>query len=359
MLKGWSKNRISLQRRNGMEMQGFTLVELLVVIAIIGILVALLLPAINSARQAAYKNSCRNNMKQLGLAILSHESAQLKIPSGGEGTDYSATPAITAFNVTSTFTQLLPYIEETAAAAIYDQKKAYNDQTAPQNQTSAKTKVSTFLCPTNGVRVDDPKGYGMTDYMPTVYTDIGLPGTPLAGSRDKNTRMDGGLALEKVKISKVTDGMSKTIALAEDAGRNPAGELYGVVSKYPDGVCQKPALTWTVVDALTASGSFRANHRWADPDTGNGVSGGNDTSTSGGMANVMVNNNAFPVGGPPTCKWDVNNCGPNDEIFSFHVGGANAVFLDGSVHFLGEEMNPIAMRYLVTRSEGKSTDWSD
>jgi hypothetical protein len=133
--------------------------------------------------------------------------------------------------------------------------------------------------------------------------------------------MDGALALEKVKISRITDGMSKTIALAEDAGRNPAGTANGVISNYPDGESQlpgRPKVTWTVVDAIAASGGKRANHRWADPDTGNGVSGGANTQTSG-MSNVMVNNNAFPIGGPSTCLWTTNNCGPNDEIFSFHA----------------------------------------
>ena len=65
-----------------------------------------------------------------------------------------------------------------------------------------------------------------------------------------------------------------------------------------------------------------------------------------------MNNNALPIGGPAACLWSVNNCGLNDEAFSFHVGGCNTSFSDGSVHFLGDKISPQAMRAMVTRDEG-------
>jgi prepilin-type processing-associated H-X9-DG protein len=67
----------------------------------------------------------------------------------------------------------------------------------------------------------------------------------------------------------------------------------------------------------------------------------------------VVNNNATPVDGPPDCPWTTNNCGLNDESFAFHSGGCNAVFGDGSVHFLSATIDAVAMRYLITRAEGK------
>ena len=73
--------------------RGFTLVELLVVIAIIGILMALLLPAVQAAREVGAASACANNLKQIGLAILNFECAQKKLPTGGEGTDFSPIPS--------------------------------------------------------------------------------------------------------------------------------------------------------------------------------------------------------------------------------------------------------------------------
>ena len=66
----------------------------------------------------------------------------------------------------------------------------------------------------------------------------------------------------------------------------------------------------------------------------------------------FINNNNTPVGGPANCPWAKNNCGPNDEPFSFHPGGCNAVFCDGSVRFLADTIHFSVIRYLVTRAEG-------
>ncbi len=330
--------------------QGFTLVELLVVIAIIGILVALLLPAIQAAREAARRSQCNNNMRQLGIAIHNHVSSKKTLPSGGEGTRWTPGDIGTGFDMHSTFTQLLPYLEETAATGLFDLKFPYNDKDHPNNQLAAKTQVAAFRCPTNSIVQADPAGYGGTDYMPTVYTDI-HPTTGLrdaATASDRHSRADGALALGQVNISKIVDGTSKTIAIAEDAGRNFETIEPFTLSKYDD-------IVNIADDAKTPSGK-RAINRWAEPDTGNGVSG--PPNSVAGAIKSVINNNSSPEGGPEDCKWSTNNCGPNDEIFGFHPGGVVAVFADGSAHFISDDIEPIAIRALITRSEEDTNSWT-
>jgi prepilin-type processing-associated H-X9-DG protein len=142
-------------------------------------------------------------------------------------------------------------------------------------------------------------------------------------------------------------GTSNTIAIAEDAGRNWEEFEPFTKSKYDD-------LTLNAVDK-PPSGK-RAINRWAEPDTGNGVSG--PPTTTAGNLQPVINNSATPINGPENCKWSENNCGPNDEIFSFHSGGATFVYADGSAHFLNESIAPQVMRTLVTRGEGDITDSS-
>jgi prepilin-type processing-associated H-X9-DG protein len=120
--------------------------------------------------------------------------------------------------------------------------------------------------------------------------------------------------------------------------------------------------------ANAAPGTFplRAFWRWAEPDNGYGVSGdplalgngGWDGTVAAGYAGgtnghaKVINNNKAPFGGPATCPWNrTTNCGPNDEVFSFHTNGANVVFLDGHVVFLNENIDAVVMRRLVTPSE--------
>ena len=125
----------------------------------------------------------------------------------------------------------------------------------------------------------------------------------------------------------------------------------GVTLSFQTGV-PYPQGTPAPGDVPTPSGR-RAINRWAEPDTGNGVSGQNSDFLSGILTQRVINGNASPTGGPAsTCPWTQNNCGPNDEIWSWHTGGANVVFCDGSLHFLDENINAVVLRYLCTRAEG-------
>lgn len=378
-------------RRSG---HAFTLIELLVVIAIIGALMALLLPAVQSAREAARRSQCQNNLKQIGLAILNFESTYKALPTGGEGTDFSvpANGGQAKFSRQGLFTVLLPFIEHSDLYMQMDMAKSYRDTTinasGVSNASICQRDITAYLCPTNPYTSSkDPAGFGNLDYFAPCYTDIsdGTKGGSAAGNRDAKTyRMEGALCvvdghhkttsksnpadfvdgtkITGVPISAISDGTSRTLAVVEDAGRicpRSASPAYGGTEGSYAETANPSVLGAEDIAATTGPAGYltRAVWRWADPDAGgSGVSGptpdGSSTTTQ--YTGKVINQNNFPVGGPAAFPWTKNGNGLNDEPFSFHTGGCNVVMMDGSVTFLSETIHPVLMRYMVTRSEAKT-----
>ncbi len=359
----------------------FTLIELLVVIAIIAVLIGLLLPAVQSAREAARRAQCSNNLKQMGLGLFNYESGNTCFPPSGESTNFN--PPAGSFPSTqfvdggwNALARILPFMEGNTSFNALNFNVDYNEATG-MNFTGAATVVAVYLCPSSatrqpsggndGIDPNDPitgpppgfgRGYGYDDYGPTCYTDIdpfGLmnnsadgkiyPATPY---RNKGARADGLLKQGKTTIAQVTDGTSNTIAIGEDAGRDPR-YLSPYTEGYYDGVNLRVIGTNSAPGLGPAGGLAPARRywRWAEPDTSFGVSGQPNNK-------YQPSYEVLPWQAPPGPLFTAgNNAGANDELYSFHPGGVNCLFGDGSVHFIRDTINIVALRSLVTCHGGE------
>ena len=332
----------------------FTLIELLVVIAIIAVLIALLLPAVQQAREAARRTQCKNNLKQLGLASANYESTYSMVPTAGKGISF------TLINVygfpDSYFTQVLPYLDQAPVYNQFNLSLHYTNSSLSSNATAAKTKITAFLCPSNPITQPDPQGFGTTDYNPPEYVDIdpvtglknGIAGNtigpyPTGGGTSLNAAQEGMHGLFPAPISSVTDGLSNTVAVIECAGKT-AGTPGKYPFKFTIGNC--PGIDTTQMP----SGTLTAVNRWADGASSSGING--QATNVAGATLQYINGNKTPIGGPTNCPWTTNNCGPNTEPFSFHVGGTQVLMGDGSVRFLSENLNWLTLRNLVARADG-------
>ncbi len=258
------------------------------VIAIIGILIALLLPAVQAAREAARRTQCSNNLRQLGLATLMHVNV------------HEIFPPAASFNPNhSMISHLLPFIEQDAIARNIDLSK---DWAHADNRPFTEVNVATLICPSApGGREDNY----VSDYAPATRIDSRAYGSLVSGglveSRGANNSSgwDGILRLRGTSAgiqqrgpAGVRDGLSQTFLLFEDGGR----------PQY-------------FIEGRPQSSSITSGYKWA----------------SEGLYFVI----------DYTCKGNsFFNCRNWDEIYSFHTGGCNFLYADGSVHFHSESMDP-------------------
>jgi prepilin-type N-terminal cleavage/methylation domain-containing protein/prepilin-type processing-associated H-X9-DG protein len=341
-------------RRESAARRGFTLVELLVVIAIIGILVALLLPAIQAAREASRRSACQNNIRQLGIAVHNYVDTKKTFPSS------IRPPGLTPLPRIAGLTLMLPFFEEQAKFDLYDQSKNWFDATKNSkgvtNKEIVNTKIPILQCPSvpepdrlDGVPENSPwvQDVGApSDYAPTIFVDKRLrpdPANPSSASNlvdeaappgspvPPNAGSPGlGLLAYNVpaKIAQITDGLSKTIMYAESSGRPTLYRAGGAVAPFPDvrvngGAWCRPASDMSI-DGLSGDGKT-------------------DVGTCAvNCANGVEIGTTFPhpyyvsVG--------------TSEPYAFHPGGANMCMGDGSVLWVNAEINIRDFARLVTRN---------
>ena len=238
------------------------------VIAIIGILIAMLLPAIQSVREAARRTVCQNHLKQIGLALQTYHSAHDEFPVGGTWWQVTSDPRDTQI-AWSAF--LLPFLEQNATFQQLDFDETFD---SPANASAAETVIETYICPSSTRGSELSQGRGPCDYGGMYGERISGPNDPPKGLmiyRDAKSHRD------------ILDGSSNTIIVAEDSG-------------FSDG-------------------------QW--------INGRN------------VFDQAFAINAAPAFE---------NDIRSRHPGGANAVFADGHVRFLPEEMNLTSLAAICTRA---------
>ncbi|MGV3482882.1 MAG: DUF1559 domain-containing protein [Planctomycetaceae bacterium] len=321
--------------------RGFTLVELLVVIAIIGVMVGLLLPAVQAAREAARRMQCGNHLKQIGLALHNYESAFRVFPaqssSPSPGREYNARRG-------SWFTAALPFFEQSALHEQYDSNINWHDA---GNDRAVKTEVPTLRCPsvperpgfewailvsyanaTTTTATTTPRDfyYGAT----TDYANVGGIGTQLNAVLPARQRLSdplncGVLKSTPVKLSDILDGLSNTILLVECAGRP---ELFQNGRLVPDGATPK---TWSGTSSVTRP--FPTGGVWASHNKGFVIDG------------AQVDGNTAIRPGPCSV-----NCSNDNEVYSFHVGGAHTLLSDGSVRFITASLPIDQLAGLVSRN---------
>jgi prepilin-type N-terminal cleavage/methylation domain-containing protein/prepilin-type processing-associated H-X9-DG protein len=351
--------------------RGFTLIELLVVIAIIAVLIALLLPAVQAAREAARRTQCVNNMKQIGLAIHNYIQANDTLPPGGFEA-YSPYANNGNNSMPGAHARLLPYVEQQQIYNALNWNLAVdNDNAAPgngygpyANMTATVTRVSTFLCPS-----DTPPNWTMVDakaplpnyqatgnnYFASVGSSIEFASQQTSGPPNGPFSYVGD-AGKVSRLQNITDGTSNTIAFGEwrvgTGNQNvvtiPTDIVF--IGTLPSGTARNngtlnmpnPTLVQNFIPWVQSCAAAIQTART------------NQTSELGmawmfdicarTLGNVLLPpNSKYPNCSSSTVSSNVLQNPGMWGLSSYHPGGANAVFCDGSVHFL---KNSLAMQTL-------------
>jgi prepilin-type N-terminal cleavage/methylation domain-containing protein/prepilin-type processing-associated H-X9-DG protein len=360
-------------RKEAVLKRGFTLIELLVVIAIIAVLIALLLPAVQAAREAARRIQCVNNLKQLGLAVQNYHDIVGALPPHGIN---QTTAAMATGNDFSMKTRILPFLEQQAVWNALNQSFDFN---GAQQPTAGATTISTFLCPSDGNTVARPGSsyngldFGDTNYYNNLGTLLSLHG----GTFDGPAYLMGSIYGPTVTLASIQDGTSNTAIFSENLMGNDSS---GTTSNSGPGFAG-PGSFYIMTTAITTTSppspnlgslganlqfisqtycppnaalSFYSNNGFAWLSAGNGEGGGYSHAQTPNQKNCWGSNQDTTA--PNAYANEVSQYGSMITARSNHPGGVNMLFLDGSVRFIKNGINPGTYGALGTIAGGEIID---
>jgi len=332
-LPAWQEFLMSISKRIvASRRKAFTLVELLVVIAIIGVLVALLLPAVQAAREAARRISCGNNVKQLGLSLHNYHDTFNAFPPSA-----TITPGQT-FDSWSAQARLLPFIEQENLGDLINWSASYASQ-----PLVTRTRVASLMCPSEVNDKERPDG-ALTHYPLNYGINVGVwhVFNPTAGSGGDGIVYPN----SQTGFAAITDGSSNTMAFAEVKAYNPY---------FRDGKSASATIPSSVTDGRLKQGDFKTNSghtEWVD----------GRAHQSGFTGTFPPNTEIIHVDG---VEYDVDFTSSREgkttnEITyasvtsrSYHPGGVQVSMSDGSVRFVAETIALQTWRAMATRAGGE------
>jgi prepilin-type processing-associated H-X9-DG protein len=301
-----------------------------VVIAIIGLLVALLLPAIQAAREVARRLNCTNNLKQIGLAVQNYESPNKCLPAARTGSGDTA-------HLWSSLAQILPYLE---GGNVYQTVDFHYGVLQPANADAVKAIIPTYLCPSDVQAERVLPAYGPNNYMANAGTGL-QNGASFRDYGPEGAEPIDGVFFDcsAVRFAEVFDGLSNTAAFSETIkgnGVNTSPSTASIDLKYQ--YAQGPQLI-AVTDEFCANQITKWNgergHSWA----------------RGNLLSAAYNHYMAP--NSKTCDCLAGNVMGRIAARSYHPGGVNVLFLDGHVRFASDTVDLATWRAIATRRGGE------
>ena len=349
--------------------RGFTLVELLVVIAIIGVLVGMLLPAVQAVREAARRATCSNNQKQIGLAFHNYESAFQELP-GYSAFGLSGSPSAGAnLQLQSWIVPVAPFFDSGNLANQYDKQTFFADV---PNQSVVNQVIPTLICPSAArssptFRIDfDPN-----DYNVGMLAAAGLPIQPAAFARPDvelaptDYSVCNGARGDLLVAAGLDSNGNGVIELSDDRRLIQSFGIVNVPSMWPDPPLEFSLLLRWATGQIESTGLIASRPKFSQITDGTSntlmlaeISGRPQHWENG--RNLGTDDLKFSGWADPTNQFRASASRPINEtnkenIYSFHTGGANLLFADGSVHFLAEDISPSVMVDIISHRGGEVT----